>query len=72
MQPQLLSILPWIGIANIVFAYISIWVAILAQQDLKESIKQKFEITLLGRTTFLVGHSAAIALPLVFLIHAVR
>ena len=67
---KLLNIVPWIGLVNIVFAYLSILAAIFAQFSLKKAIGQKFEISLGVDTLhgFVFGHLAVIVLPLVFLL----
>jgi hypothetical protein len=70
---KLLTIVPWIGVANILFAYISIVAAILAQYRLKEEIVaagEKFDITFggYGLGHFIFGHLSVIVLPFVFLL----
>jgi hypothetical protein len=67
---KLLVILPWIGVVNLIIAYISILAALSAQYKLKEAIGREFEVTL-GTLTlggFILGHLAAIFLPWVFFV----
>ncbi|MDB9427997.1 hypothetical protein PN482_03455 [Microcystis aeruginosa CS-555/01A07] len=67
---KLLVILPWIGVVNLIIAYISILAALSAQYKLKEAIGREFEVTL-GTLTlggFILGHLAAIFLPGVFFV----
>ena len=65
---KLLTIVPWIGVTNIFFAYISIFAALRAQYSLKKDTEQEFIISLKVRTLgdFIFGHLAVIVLPWVF------